>query len=134
MLGELNMEMRRWMIVPIEDDANSIDDRHCWHLAQPSVPNPTASIRKCPGTRKLGALSLELRGKSLTTRPTPSQLQQKPLGVLEAFPDAHQEGHRLLAVDDAVVVAQGEVHHGPRHDLAIADNGPLLDAVHAKDT
>ena len=46
--------------------------------------------------------------------------------------DVHQEGHGLLAVDDAVVVGQREIHHRPRHDLAVADHGALLDAVHAE--
>ena len=34
----------------------------------------------------------------------PSQIQHQPRRIFQAFLDAHQEGHRLLAVDDAVVV------------------------------
>src|SRR5262245_59245154 len=60
------------------------------------------------------------------------QIQHEPLRVLQALLDAHQERHGLAAVDDAVVVAQGEVHHRPGHDLAVPDHGLLLDAVHAK--
>src|SRR6187200_722813 len=40
-----------------------------------------------------------------------SQVQQEPLRVLQALLHAHQEGHGILAVDDAVVIAQGEAHH-----------------------
>ena len=46
---------------------------------------------------------------------------------------AHQELHRLAAVDEAVVVGQGQVHHRPDHDLVVDDDRPLLDRVHAED-
>ena len=62
-----------------------------------------------------------------------SQIQQQPLRILQALLDAHQEGHRVLAVDDAVVVAERQVHHRPDHDLAVAHHRALLDAVHAED-
>ena len=57
-------------------------------------------------------------------------LEQHALRVLEAFLDAHQELHRFAAVDQAVIVAQGEVHHGADHDLIVHDDGPFLNAVH----
>src|SRR5262245_8034825 len=41
----------------------------------------------------------------------PSQIQHEPLRVLQAFLDSHQERHGLAAIDDAVVVAEREVHH-----------------------
>ena len=31
-----------------------------------------------------------------------------------------------------MVIAQGDVHHGPRHDLAFHHGGALLDGVHAQ--
>src|SRR5690606_31968509 len=37
----------------------------------------------------------------------PSDLQHQALGVFDGFLDLDQEGHRLGAVDDAVVVAEG---------------------------
>jgi len=37
-----------------------------------------------------------------------------------------QEGHRPAAVDDAVVVGEGDIHHGPDDDLSFARNGPFL--------
>src|SRR5215213_3261474 len=47
-----------------------------------------------------------------TTRSTvqaASQIQHQPCRILEGLLDPHQEGHRLLAVDDAVVVGEREV-------------------------
>jgi hypothetical protein len=38
-------------------------------------------------------------------RATASQIQHQPLRVLDRFLDAHEEGDRFAAVDDAVVVA-----------------------------
>ena len=39
----------------------------------------------------------------------------------------HQEAHRLLAVDEAVVVGQGQVHHRSDGDLAVDGDGAVLD-------
>src|SRR3712207_7287476 len=44
-----------------------------------------------------------------------------------------EEGHGLAAVDDAVVVGQGEIHHRPHRHLALVHDRPVLDAVHAQD-
>ena len=57
---------------------------------------------------------------------------EEPRRVLDRFLDAHEEGDRLAAVDDAVVVAQREIHHRPGDDLAVPDHRPLLDPVHAE--
>src|ERR1700680_503912 len=61
------------------------------------------------------------------------EVDHEPRRILDDFLDPHQEGDRLAAVDDAVVVGQREVHHRPRHDLALARHRPLLDAMHAED-
>src|SRR3546814_3926117 len=47
--------------------------------------------------------------------------------------DLDQEQHRVLAVDDAVVVAQRDVHHRRGDDLAVLDDGALFDRVHPED-
>ena len=60
-------------------------------------------------------------------------LQQQRLRVLDQFLDAHQELHRLAAIDDAVVVGEREVHHRADHDLAVERDRALLDLVHAED-
>src|SRR5918992_1422366 len=59
--------------------------------------------------------------------------QQKRRRVLDELFDAHEEAHGVGAVHDAVVVGEGEVHHGTGLDLPVHDDGPLLDLVHAKD-
>ena len=59
-------------------------------------------------------------------------VEQQALGVFQRFLDADEEGDRFLAVDDAVVVADGHVHHRPGNDLAVFDHGAFLDRVHAE--
>src|SRR5690606_16413965 len=62
-----------------------------------------------------------------------SDLEQQPSRVLEDILDGDQELHRVLAVDDAVVVGQREVHHRPDHDFVVNGDWALLDLVHAED-
>src|SRR3546814_1609378 len=45
--------------------------------------------------------------------------EQHPVRILELVLDVDQEQHRVLAVDDAVVVAQRDVHHRRRDHLAV---------------
>ena len=53
-----------------------------------------------------------------------TELQRRePRRILQRFLDAHEEGHRLLAVDDAVIVGEREIHHRADFDLA-ADRRP----------
>src|ERR1043165_4292677 len=47
------------------------------------------------------------------------QVDEKPRRVFQSFLHAHQEGDRLAAVDQAVVVAEREVHHRAGDDLAV---------------
>src|SRR5690606_3389072 len=53
--------------------------------------------------------------------------------ILQLVLDVDVEQYRVLAVDDAVVVAQRDVHHRRRDDLAILDDRAFLDRVHAED-
>ncbi len=62
-----------------------------------------------------------------------SHLQHQPRRVLEAVLDADEEGDGFLAVDQAVVVAEGEIHHRADDDLAVEGDRALLDGVHAED-
>ena len=54
-------------------------------------------------------------------------------GVLDHLLDLDKEGDGLAAVEDAVVVGQGEVHHGADLDLAVDGDGLVLDGVQAED-
>ena len=48
-----------------------------------------------------------------------------------------EELHGLLAVDNAVIVTQGEIHHGPQPDLARdvgVFDGAVCDPVQAEDS
>src|SRR6478736_563167 len=64
---------------------------------------------------------------------TCSDVEQYPRRLLDAFLDAHQKGHCFAAVDDAVVVGEGDVHHWPDLDLVANRNRPPRDLVHAED-
>jgi hypothetical protein len=57
----------------------------------------------------------------------------QPRRILQHLFHAHQEGDGLAAVDDAVIVAEREIHHRSRLDLAGDHHRPLLDLVHAED-
>ena len=54
-------------------------------------------------------------------------------GVLDHLLDLDEESDGLAAVEDAVVVGQGEVHHGADLDLAVDGDGLVLDGVQAED-
>src|SRR5690606_6329194 len=43
------------------------------------------------------------------------------------------EGDRFTAVDEAVVVGEGDVHHRPDDHLAVDGDGSILDGVQAED-
>ena len=60
--------------------------------------------------------------------------EEETCRLFEAFFDADEEGDGFLAIDEPVVVAHGEVHHGADFDLAIDGDGTLLDGVHAEDS
>ena len=70
---------------------------------------------------------------SRPSAPEGLQIQHQPGRILDDLLDAHQEGDRLAAVDDAVIVGEREIHHRPRLDLAAHHHRPFLDLVHAED-
>jgi len=51
---------------------------------------------------------------------------------LKAILDPDEEGDGFLAIDEAVVVAEGEIHHRADDDLAVEGDGALLDGVTAR--
>src|SRR6266404_5228916 len=65
--------------------------------------------------------------------PACSDVEQYPRGLLDALLDPYEESHRLAAIDDAVVVREGDVHHWPDLDLVANRNGAPRDLVHAED-
>src|SRR6185437_10841127 len=60
-------------------------------------------------------------------------VEQDALRILDAFLDTHEKGDRLAPVDDAVIVAQREIHHRPDLDFVADDDRTLVDLVHAED-
>lgn len=62
------------------------------------------------------------------------EFQDKPLWLFETLLHSNEEGNRFLAVDDAMVVAQGQIHHGARYNLPVTHNSAILNTVHTKDT
>ena len=53
--------------------------------------------------------------------------------VFDAVFDPQEEGDGFFAIHDAMIVAEGQIHHGADNDLSINGHGALLDAVHAED-
>src|SRR5687767_8137656 len=63
----------------------------------------------------------------------PLNFEKESAGVLDAILDADEELNRLAAIDQAVVVAERQVHHGANHDLAVPGDRALLNGVHSED-
>lgn len=64
-----------------------------------------------------------------------SRLSKEHLpGVLDHLLDADEESNGFTAIEDAVVVGQGEVHHGADLDLAVDGDWLVLDGVQAEDS
>jgi hypothetical protein len=61
-----------------------------------------------------------------------SDLQQHARRLFDDLFDPPQEGHRLAAVHDPMIVGQRDVHHRADHHLALVGDGPLLDGVQAQ--
>lgn len=66
--------------------------------------------------------------KSYSSRPMRLCEEHLP-GVLDELLDLDEESDGLPAVEDAVVVSEGEVHHGADFDLAVDGDGLVLDGV-----
>src|SRR5262249_17882736 len=125
--GHFHAELRRADGAEIAAGPGADDDEIVGHDSS----HPSLS---CPGST--GHPSAHDEG--WIAGPTPamtcqSQIQYQPLGILQDLLHAHQERHRLAAVDDAVVVGEREVHHRTDLDLAGHRHRPLLNLVHAED-
>ena len=59
--------------------------------------------------------------------------EEETSGIFDGLFDLHEEGDGFFAVDEAVVVAEGEIHHRAGDNLAVYYNGALLDFVHPED-
>src|SRR5262245_65515436 len=59
-----------------------------------------------------------------------SEIEPNARRLFEQFLDRDQESHRLLSIDQPVIVRQREIHHGPDHDGAILDDRSVFDLVH----
>src|SRR5262245_14807243 len=53
--------------------------------------------------------------------------------LLDELFDPDEESDGFAAVDDAVIVCEGRVHHGAKNDLTAHANRTLLDRVQAED-
>src|SRR5215210_3842976 len=60
------------------------------------------------------------------------EIEHEARRILQGLLDPYEEGHGLLAVDDAVIVGERKIHHRAHDDLAVADHRTVLDAVHAE--
>src|SRR5690606_16633205 len=61
-----------------------------------------------------------------------SKVEQQTLRVFQNILHAHKEGHGLLAIDDAVIIGEREIHHRADFDLAANDDRAFLDLVHTE--
>src|ERR1700754_2113214 len=71
---------------------------------------------------------------SVTSAPVASEIEHQSRRIFEAFLDADQERHGFLAVDDAVIVGQRQIHHRAYLDLASDRDRAILDLVHAENS
>jgi len=63
-----------------------------------------------------------------------SDVEEHLSWVLNALLDLSEEEDSLSAVDDAMVIGQGDVHDWTSLNLAASDNGAHLGGVHAEDS
>ena len=61
-------------------------------------------------------------------------LQKQPCRILDALLYPDEESHGLLAIDNPMVIAQGQIHHRADLDLTTKRHRTLLDLMHPKDT
>jgi len=59
-------------------------------------------------------------------------VKQQPPGVFDHILDAAQEEDGLSAIDQPVVICQGEVHHRPCEDVAVHNHRALHNGMHPK--
>ena len=61
------------------------------------------------------------------------EIENEAFGLFDEFFDANEEADSFSAIDNAVVIAQGGVHHWANDDFTVDGNRALLNAMHAKD-
>src|SRR3954468_11526206 len=97
----------------------------------------TRNILRCHARADPGIHLLTKRdglpGAGPAMTPDDSQIHYQPGWIFQNFLHPHQERHRLAAIDDAVVVAEREIHHRPDLYLSGDCHGALLDLVHSED-
>ena len=59
--------------------------------------------------------------------------QQQAGRILKRILDRDQEGNRVGAIDDSMVVRQRQVHHGAYDNISIERHGPVLYLMHSQD-
>src|SRR6516165_8270958 len=59
---------------------------------------------------------------------TESQIQYQSRWVFQTFLDADEKSHGFAAVDQAMIIAQGQIHHRPHLDLAGDHHRSILNA------
>src|ERR1051325_8168949 len=103
----------------------SLSTTDCFHLT--SLPmSTTGGAKGTPCSAPLAAGAPARRGPS-------EGLQQEELRVLEVREQRVGEHGAVVAVDDAVVEAEAQVHAPADADLAVLDDGDLLHLVDAHD-
>eukprot|EP00050_Salpingoeca_kvevrii_P016586 m.56840 g.56840 ORF g.56840 m.56840 type:complete len:307 (+) comp7036_c0_seq1:1183-2103(+) len=91
-------------------------------------------LLNCPSPPAAPAAALspeQFRARAL--RVVELLLQKHRGGILDKLLDGFQEGYRLTAINQAMVVGQSDVHHVANDNLAVDGNRALEDAVHAED-
>src|SRR5262245_59153390 len=61
-----------------------------------------------------------------------SDVQQETYRIFDQVFDMMQKSYGLPAIDDAMVVRKGDVHHGTRENRPLADDGALGDGMQAE--
>src|ERR1700732_5310843 len=100
----------------------------------PPVITTTLSVKICPHypVAPCWKARTSIAASARITIRNSSQIQHQPRRIFQAFLDANQERHRFLAVDDAVIVGQRQIHHRAYLDLASDRDRTILDLVHAE--
>jgi hypothetical protein len=62
-----------------------------------------------------------------------SHLQQQPWWILDQVFDPYQKQHRIPAIDEPVIVREGDIHHGTDLNALIRRDWALLDGMHTED-
>src|SRR5215470_15279510 len=88
-------------------------------------PTASSGARRGGSERNVSGIPSKVSNTSDDEIGPGSDLEQQPLGVLDALLDPQQELHGLAAVDEPVVVAQSQVHHRTDDDLTVPGHRAL---------